>query len=261
LSKHKVLCSQPNLHLIPLTAEALVNRHCFYDKIDLANKKVLCLASGGGQQSIAFALLGADVTIVDFSAEQLNRDKEAAGNYNKALRIVKSDMRDLSFSDDEYFDIVYHPYSINYIPEVHTVFREVSRVLKSGGYYDFMFHNPYVHGTWKDGCWGNKWETADLWKGKGYPIWQPYKDGYAIQTDDPYWNFVNSDNEVVRLKSPQEYRHTMATIINSLIKQHLEILYFKEEVNDSFNSEPGTCEHYTSCVPPWFYLFAQKNDR
>jgi 2-polyprenyl-3-methyl-5-hydroxy-6-metoxy-1,4-benzoquinol methylase len=30
--------------------------------------RVLCLASGGGQQSAAFALLGAQVTVVDLSA-------------------------------------------------------------------------------------------------------------------------------------------------------------------------------------------------
>lgn len=260
LSRRKVLCSQPNLHLIPLTAEALVNRHGFYDTIDLANKKVLCLAAGGGQQSIAFALLGAEVTVVDFSTVQLSRDKEAAASYNRPIRIVKADMRDLSFSPDGYFDIVCHPYSINYIPEVHTVFGEVSRVLKPGGYYDLMFHNPYVHGTWKDGCWGNKWAAEDLWKGKGYPIWQPYKDGYAIQTDDPYWNFVNSDNEHVRLRSPQEYRHTMGTVLNGLIKQHLEMLQFREEVGDGFNNEPGSWEHYISCAPPWFYLFARKKN-
>ena len=43
------------------------------DKI--AGKGVLCLAGGGGQQSAAFALLGAKVTVLDFSETQLERDK------------------------------------------------------------------------------------------------------------------------------------------------------------------------------------------
>jgi SAM-dependent methyltransferase len=258
LSKHKVLCSEPRLDLTPHASKAFINPHGFYDDIDLSGKKILCLASGGGQQSIAFALLGADVTIVDFSEVQLQRDKEASLKHQTEIKIIKSDMRDLSFSDDHFFDIVYHPYSINYIPEVNTVFSEVSRVLKQGGYYDLMIHNPYVHGSWKDGSWGSRWNKDELWRGKGYPIWQPYRDGYAVQIEDHYWNFVNSDNETVRLPGPQEYRHTMSAIINGLIFKSFEILSFKEETSKNFDSEPGTWEHYTSCVPPWLYFFSKK---
>jgi 2-polyprenyl-3-methyl-5-hydroxy-6-metoxy-1,4-benzoquinol methylase len=40
---------------------------------EITGKAVLCLAGGGGQQSAAFALLGATVTVVDLSEEQLHR--------------------------------------------------------------------------------------------------------------------------------------------------------------------------------------------
>src|SRR5215203_5222740 len=55
---------------------------------DVSGKKVLCLASGGGQQSAAFALLGADVTVFDISAEQLERDREAAAHYGFEIETV-----------------------------------------------------------------------------------------------------------------------------------------------------------------------------
>lgn len=48
---------------------------------DLRGKNVLCLAGGGGQQSVAFALLGANVTVVDLSEEQLQTDRAAAAYY------------------------------------------------------------------------------------------------------------------------------------------------------------------------------------
>ena len=257
LARKGVLCSQPRLSLSPEEAQEYLNRHGYYDA-DLSGKHVLCLACGGGQQSIAFALLGATVTVVDFSAEQLEKDKLVAETYQKEIRIVKSDMRDLSMFKDEEFDVVYQPYSINYIPSLDEIFDEVARVLKPQGLYDLMFHNPYVHGSWKDGCWGSEWKEEELWKGKGYPIWQPYKDGYPIRTSDPNWNFVNPDQEEVKIHSPQEYRHTLSSLINGLLNRNLNLLQFKEEVGEDYESKPGSWDHYKSCAPPWIYLLSKK---
>ena len=252
-----VLCSQPKLALTPEKAKAYLLNHSFY-AADLSGQKVLCLASGGGQQSIAFALLGATVTVVDFSAEQLKKDKLVAEKYGQPIRCIKTDMQDLSMLVDNEFDIVYQPYSINYIPSVEKVFDEITRVLKPNGIYQLMFHNPFVHGSWKDGCWGSEWQQAELWQGKGYPIWQPYQDGYPIKTTDPNWNFTNNQNQAIKLESPQEYRHTLSTILNGLISRGFGILSLKEEVGDNFDSPPGTWEHYQSCAPPWIYLFSKK---
>lgn len=58
---------------------------------DFAQKKVLCLASGGGQQSVAFALLGADVTVLDISPSQLERDRKAAEHYGIKVHLVQGD--------------------------------------------------------------------------------------------------------------------------------------------------------------------------
>lgn len=257
LVRNGVLCSQPKLGLTPEEAREYINRNGFYED-SVEGKNVLCLAAGGGQQSIGFALLGANVTVVDFSQEQLEKDKLVANEYQKKIRIFKSDMRDLSFCENEEFDIVCHPYSINYIPDVSKVFSEVSRVLKPNGLYDLMFHNPFLHGSWKSACWEGKWEKEELWEEKGYPVWQPYKNGYPIKTVDPDWNFTNSENKEVKIGGPQEYRLTMSRIINGLIERDLEILKFKEEVGLDYESQPGTWEHYKSCAPPWIYMLSKK---
>lgn len=257
LARRGVLCSQPKLSLGAEEAREYINRHGFHPE-DLNGKDVLCLASGGGQQSIGFALLGAKVTVVDFSEEQLAKDEMVARQYQVDITAVKSDMRDLSFCADESFDIVYQPYSINYVPEVDGVFDEVSRILRPGGKYDLMLHNPYVHGSWKDGCWEKEWRVEELWRDKGYPIWQPYRDGYPIRTVDGHWNFTDPAGETVRLPSPQEYRHTMATVINGLLRRGMELLHFKEEVGTGYDQPPGSWEHYISRLPPWWYLLSRK---
>ena len=257
LVQNDVLCSRPKLDLTPKVAFDYINQRGFYQN-DFQDKKVLCLAGGGGQQSLAFALLEARVTVVDFSAAQLEKDKLAAAKFDKKIQLIKADMRDLSMLEKESFDIIYQPYSINYVPSVAPVFEEVQRLLKPGGIYDLMVHNPYVHGTWKDGCWGNEWQTNELWKGKGYPIWQPYQDGYPIKTADPNWNFANSHGDLVKIESPQEYRHTLATMLNGLISRNFELLQFKEEVGTDDTQTPGSWEHYKSCAPPWLYILSRK---
>ena len=45
---------------------------------NLANKKILCLASGGGQQGPILAATGADVTVFDNSKKQLEKDEFVA---------------------------------------------------------------------------------------------------------------------------------------------------------------------------------------
>ncbi|GAB5551398.1 MAG: class I SAM-dependent methyltransferase [Saprospiraceae bacterium] len=257
LVQNNVLCSRPKYHLTPETAKAYLKNSKYFGE-DLEGKNVLCLASGGGQQSFAFALLKANVTVLDFSAEQLKKDQLIAEKIGKNIRIVKSDMRDLTLFDKHEFDIIYQPYSINYIPEVEGLFDQIENVLKPNGFYDLMFHNPFVHGTWKDGAWGSQWNKDELWREKGYPLWQPYKDGALIQTVDPNWNFTNLANESVKIESPQEYKHTLSTIINGLVKRKFEILNLKEETGSQENTIPGTWEHYKSCAPPWIYLISQK---
>jgi hypothetical protein len=97
-----------------------------------------------------------------------------------------------------------------------------------------------------------------LWQGKGYPLWQPYRDGYAIRTQDPHWNFVDETGHEVRQESPQEYKHTLSTVLNGLIRRGFKLLKFDEHKGTEFESEPGTWDHYISVAPPWLYVWVEK---
>ncbi|HNT29770.1 MAG TPA: class I SAM-dependent methyltransferase [bacterium] len=257
LSKAGVACARPSLKMTKTNARRQLDPEQLLG--DITGKHVLCLASGGGQQSVAFAMLGAIVTVVDLSSEQLKGDKLAAKKMKLAIKTIQADMRDLSILGDSSFDIIYQPYSINYVRSVEIAFDEVTRLLKPNGIYHLMFHNPFVHGSWKDGCWGSAWKTDDLWHGKGYPLWQRYREGEPIRTDDPRWHFEAADGKQVALESPQEYKHTLSTIINGLIKRGLTILKFKEYTLSAGKNKPGSWEHYASCAAPWLFLWCQKS--
>ncbi len=99
----------------------------------LKAKKVLGLASGGGQQMPVFAALGADCTVLDYSERQLLSEKTVAEREGYRIRIVKADMtKPLPFEDGE-FDLIFHPVSNCYIKDVRPVWIECFRILKKGG--------------------------------------------------------------------------------------------------------------------------------
>ena len=99
----------------------------------LAGARVLCLASGGGQQVPILAAAGADVVSFDLSDEQLARDAEVAARDGLAIHTVRGDMADLSVFGDASFDLIFHPVSNVFAPDPVPVWRECARVLRRGG--------------------------------------------------------------------------------------------------------------------------------
>ena len=102
---------------------------------DLKGKKVLGLASGGGQQMPIFAALGADCTVLDYSPRQLDSERLVAQREGYDIRIIRADMTTPLPFDDEEFDLIFHPVSNCYVAEVKPIFRECFRILKHGGIF------------------------------------------------------------------------------------------------------------------------------
>jgi SAM-dependent methyltransferase len=113
--------------------------------VDLSGVAVLCLASGGGQQGPVLAAAGASVTVFDNSPRQIGRDEEVAAREGLAIRTVLGDMRDLTAFPDASFDLVFHPISNVFCPELAPVWRESFRVLRPGGALLAGFMNPDIY--------------------------------------------------------------------------------------------------------------------
>jgi len=111
---------------------------------DLNDCDLLCLASGGGQQGPILAAAGARVTVFDNSPAQLAQDRLVAERECLDLRLVEGDMRDLGVFSDESFDLIFHPVSNCFVPDLHPVWREAFRVLRPGGSLLSGMMNP-VH--------------------------------------------------------------------------------------------------------------------
>lgn len=202
---------------------------------NIQGKDVLCLASGGGQQSAVFGLLGAQVTVVDISEGQLKGDQKAAAHYGYKVSTLKTDMCDLSFLKDNYFDLIYQAPSMAYIPDVHEVYSEVARVLRKGGLYRVNFSNP-----------ATEFVDCEDWDGKGYRITRPYTERIR-QTN-------NSGEHVI------EFKHYLSDIFNGLIEAGLSIQQVQEVPFYQLQNEnltPGSWEHWLTYITG-FAIVARK---
>lgn len=141
----------------------------------LAGARVLALASGGGQQGPILAAAGARVTVFDASEEQLAQDRRVAEREGLTLTTVQGDMRDLSAFEDGTFDLVFHPVSNCFCPEIRPVWREVFRVLAGGGALLAGFMNPMLYALDQD-----RLEQGELHI--KYSL--PYSDLHSLSDDE-----------------------------------------------------------------------------
>jgi SAM-dependent methyltransferase len=111
----------------------------------LEGTTVLCLASGGGQQGPILAAAGATVTVLDNSPLQLAQDRIVAEREQLEVATIRGDMTDLSIIGDETFDLIVHPVSNCFVPDVLPVWREAYRVLRPGGALLAGFTNGFAY--------------------------------------------------------------------------------------------------------------------
>ncbi|MFP6684795.1 MAG: class I SAM-dependent methyltransferase [Polyangiaceae bacterium] len=123
-----------------LTPVQPVTRDWFPSSMD--GVRVLGLASAGGQQCPVLAAAGAEVTSYDQSPKQLGQDAHVAEREGLSIRCIEGDMRDLSALDDDSFDLVFHPVSNCFVPDIRRVWLEAARVLAPGGVLLAGFINP-----------------------------------------------------------------------------------------------------------------------
>jgi len=179
---------------------------------ELKGLRVLCLASGGGQQGPILAAAGARVTVFDNSEKQLKQDRYVAERDRLDIRTMKGDMRDLSAFSNGSFDLIVHPVSNGFIPNILAVWKEAYRVLSSKGVLISAFGNPLLHIFDEEQC-----EKGIL------------KVSYSI----PYSDIENLPKEQLKrklkTKKALEFGHTLEDQIKGQIDAGFIITGFYED--------------------------------
>lgn len=170
----------------------------------LQGAKTLGLAAAGGQQAPILAAAGAVVTVLDNSPKQLQQDRFVADRDGLSLNTVEGDMADLSHFASDHFDLIFHPCSNCFAPDVLTVWKECHRVLKPGGILLAGFANP-VRYIFDD----ERAENGNL--EVKYAL--PYSD--LDHLNEPHLQKVTRDKE------PLEFSHTLEEQIGGQLQAGL----------------------------------------
>ncbi len=182
---------------------------------DLHGVEVLCLACGGGQQGPIFAAAGARVTVFDNSPSQLAQDRLVAERDGLQIKTVEGDMRDLSMFADESFDLIFHPVSNVFVPEVRLVWREAYRVLRMGEALLAGFMNPAVY----------LFDYDEAEKGNMTARYRLPFDATMISEDDRKRLFGDD--------SPLEFSHSLSDQIGGQLQAGFVLVDLYEDVQNS----------------------------
>ncbi|TWU03476.1 class I SAM-dependent methyltransferase [Neorhodopirellula pilleata] len=204
--------------------------------------KVLCLAGGGGRQSCLYAAAGAHVTVVDLSPAMLELDREAARKRGYSVRLIEGSMDDLSMLAGADFDLVVHPVSTCYLPDIVVVYQQVATVLRDGGLYISQHKSPVSLQT-----------SIDRPSGR-------YAIDHAYYRSAPVPDPKISSSVANRLREPgaTEFLHRWEDMIGGLCRSGFVIEDLIEPMHADPKASPNSFADRANYVPPYVRIKARR---
>lgn len=206
----------------------------------VAGLEVLCLASAGGWQAILYAAAGANVTVVDISDSMLQIDDRESRRRGLKLQLFQGSMDDLSFLQDQRFDIVHQPVSTCYVPDLMPVYREVGRVLRDHGTYISQHKQPVSLQI------SHRTERHQFVIGIEY-----YHEGPLPKQQDTSY----------REPGATEYLHRLEDIVGGLCRQGFVIEDLREPKRADYRAEVSHFGYRGRFVPPYVRIKARRKGR
>ena len=167
---------------------------------DVANKRVIEIGCGGGQNSIALARWGATCIGVDPSPAQIAHARRLALENGVDVQFIVGVAEDLSAFPDGHFDIALSSHAFGYVTDLRRAYDEAWRVLRPGGLFVFCLTHP--------------WFQAVGWHLTGDPD-APEIGDYAAWPDVEEWDWTYEDGTTARMRG---HLRTLAQIVNGLIE-------------------------------------------
>ena len=200
---------------------------------------VLCLAAGGGRQGPLYCAAGANVTVLDISPGMLQLDRQVSAQLGLNYKIIQGDMAELSMFQDDEFDLVAHPVSTCYVPDIEPVFAEIARVLRPGGLYVSQHKQPM-----------NLQASLELVQGR-----------YVIETPVGHAAKSLSIGQSSLLREPEtvEFAHSLDAILGGICRTGMSIEAISEPDHANLDSEPGTMGHRSRFIRPYLRIKARKS--
>ncbi len=196
----------------------------------IVGRRVLCLAAGGGRQSALYAAAGAQVTVVDLSAEMLTLDRQVAAERGLDVRTVQTSMTDLAMLSASEFDVVIQPVSTCYVEDLAAVYRQVARITRPGGLYVSQHKQP-----------------ASL-----QATVRPTSQGYTLS--EPYYRsgpLPAVENSPHREPGTLEFLHRWEELLGGLCRAGFVIEDVVEPVHAEPDAAVGSFAHRSQFIAPY----------
>jgi SAM-dependent methyltransferase len=206
---------------------------------DIGGWNVLCLAAGGGRHGALYAAAGALVTVVDISGEMLALDRVVAAERGFDVRLVQTSMDGLSMFAAGEFDLVIHPVSTCYVPDVQPVFRAVARVVRADGLYISQHKSPV-----------SLQASLRPESGNGnYTLDQPYYRKGPLPSAEP---------GRLRERGTLEFLHRWEQLIGGICRAGFVIEDLLEPLHAEKEAEHGGFAHRAQYVAPYVRIKARR---
>jgi len=189
---------------------------------DIQGKNILHLQCHFGQDSISLSRLGADVTGVDFSEKAIEKAIELSKITKNNTSFICCDIYDLPNYLNQQFDIVFTSYgTIGWLPDLNKWGQIISQFLKPNGKFILVDFHPVI------------WMFDDQFDKVGYNY---FNSGAIIET----LSGTYADKDAAINQEYIMWNHGISEILNSLIKNNIEINSF-----DEFDYSPYNCFNNT----------------
>ena len=185
---------------------------------DVHGKSILHLQCHFGQDSISLSRMGAKVTGVDFSEESIKTANQLAKELNVNTQFICCNIYDLPKYLNKKFDLVFTSYGvIGWLPDMNQWGNIISKFLKPNGRLIMVEFHPVV------------WMFDDDFSAIDYPYFNV----------KPFFEEENGTYADRNANVKQEFvmwNHSMSEVVNSLIKNGINILSLEE-----YNYSPYNC--------------------
>ncbi len=212
---------------------------------DLKGKKIINLLGSNGNKAVALALLGADVTVVDFSVENQQYANELARHAGVTVRYLVSDVLQLPEGEltGEY-DVVFMEFGIlHYFKDLHPLFRIVTKLLRKNGRLVLQDFHPV-----STKLISSRGTTAKIRKHK---VTGDYFDTSLEEKEVSHSKFLNTDEKNPMIHKVLLRNWTLGEIVTSIAAEGLFMKVLEELPNQS-------SEVFDKGIPKTFTIIAEK---
>ncbi|MDO7906936.1 class I SAM-dependent methyltransferase [Paenibacillus sp. JX-17] len=212
---------------------------------EIRGKKIVNLLGSNGNKGIALALLGGEVTIVDFSEDNKVYAEEMAAAAGVKLDYVLADVLQLPETIlNGTCDVAFMEFGIlHYFQDLQPLFEVVAKLLRSGGTFVLQDFHPV-----STKLISSRGTTANIRKHK---VTGDYFDSSLHETEVSFYKFLPEEKRQADVQKVQLRHWTLGEIVTAVAAAGLFIQVLEELPNQS-------SDVFDKGIPKTFTLTARK---